>query len=85
MNVITGEQLAEELQTLILQRKINTIAEKIDCYLTTIEQNTVDIPDFMKKKELQKAFFIEKSINRMLETGSIDYFYKLAIGEENGI
>ena len=84
MDIITGDMLADELQTLILQRKINTIADKISEYFKTLEQTTVDIPDFMKPKELQQAVFIEKSIYRMLETGTIDYFYKLAIGEKNG-
>ena len=83
METISGEILAEELQTLILQRKINTIADKINDYFDTINQGSVDIPEFMKPVELQRAFFIQKQINIMLNSGTIDHFYKLAIDEGN--
>lgn len=75
MERISGEILAEELQTLILQRKINTIADKINAYFDTINQGSVDIPEFMKPVELQRQGLIKAHINRLLKEGTINYWY----------
>lgn len=80
--IITGNEFTEIIHTEILKHKVNIVADKINDYFETINQNTVDIPEFMKPKELQTAFFIEKSIKRMVENGTLEHFYKLAIQEE---
>lgn len=79
---ISGDEFTEIIHTEILKHKANIVADKINDYFETINQNNIDIPEFMKPKELQTAFFIEKSINRMIENGTLDHFYKLAIQEE---
>lgn len=77
----TGEILAEELQTRILQIKVNAIVNKLEQYYNDLNQ--VDIPDFMKPEDQQISTFIRRSINRMYITGTIDHFYNLAISEVN--
>lgn len=46
--MVTGEILADELQTRILQIKVNAIANKIEQYFNDLNKDQVDIPDFMK-------------------------------------
>lgn len=70
----------------LLLHKINKLSIKIDAYYQTVEQNTIDIPDFMKPTEHQRKNLVQAQINKLLREGSLDYWYfKLLEDEENGI
>lgn len=70
----------------VLEHKVNTIARKLDDYYLTVQQNVVDIPDFMKPTEQQRQGLIKAHINRMFAEGSIDcWYFKILEDEDNGI
>lgn len=70
----------------VLQHKVNKLAQKLNDYYLTVQQNTVDIPEFMKPTEQQIQGLVNAHINQMLRDGSIDYWYfKLLEEEDNGI
>lgn len=70
----------------VLEHKVNTIARKLDDYYFTVQQNAVDIPEFMKPTEQQREGLVKAHINRMLTEGSIDYWYfKILEEQDNGI
>lgn len=70
----------------LLLHKINKLSIKIDAYYQTVEQNTIDIPDFMKATEHQRKNLVKAQINKILREGSLDYWYfKLLEDEENGV
>lgn len=69
----------------LLIYKINKLSVKLDNYFKTVEQNAVDIPDFMKPKEYQRKNRIKADINRLLREGTLDYYYFKLLEEEDGI
>lgn len=70
----------------LLIYKINKLSAKLDNYFKTVEQNAVDIPDFMKPKEYQRKNLVKAQINKLLREGSLDYWYfRLLEDEENGV
>lgn len=70
----------------LLIYKINKLSVKLNNYFKTVEQNAVDIPDFMKPTEHQRKNLVQAQINKLLREGSLDYWYfKLLEDEENGV
>ena len=76
---ITGENLANSLNAIILYRKIVSIESKMKEYQETIEKTIVDIPEFCKMKEDKFETFINHQINQMIKDNTLDYFYKLSL------
>ncbi len=70
----------------VLQHKVNKLVQKLNDYYLTVQQNTVDVPEFMKPTEQQREGLVKAHINQILREGSIDYWYfKLLEEEDNGI
>ena len=70
----------------LLNYKINKVAAKIKAYYTETQPLTVDIPEFMKPLNQQINGFVQSHINRILQEGSLDYWYfKLLEEEDNGV
>lgn len=70
----------------LLTYKINKVAAKIKAYYTETQPQTVDIPEFMKPFNQQINDFVQSHINRILQEGSLDYWYfKLLEEEDNGV
>ena len=76
---ITGESLADSLNSIILYKKITAIEEKMREYKKDLDKLVVDIPDFCKPKEEQFESIINKQINEMIRNNTLDYFYQQAI------
>lgn len=76
---ITGESLANSLNSIILFKKISTIEEKMKEYKKDLDKLVVDIPDFCKPKEEQFENIINRQINEMIRNNTLDYYYHLAL------
>ena len=76
---ITGESLADSLNSIILYKKISAIEEKMREYKKDLDKLVVDIPDFCKPKEEQFENIINKQINEMIRNNTLDYFYQQVV------
>ena len=76
---ITGESLANSLNSIILFKKISTIEEKMREYKKDLDKLVVDIPEFCKPKEEQFENIINQQINKMIRNNTLDYYYHLAL------
>nr|DAH61735.1 MAG TPA: hypothetical protein [Caudoviricetes sp.] len=76
---ITGESLANSLNSIILFKKISTIEEKMREYKKDLDKLVVDIPEFCKPKEEQFEHIINRQINEMIRNNTLDYYYHLAL------
>lgn len=76
---ITGESLANSLNSIILFKKISTIEEKMREYKKDLDKLVVDIPEFCKPKEEQFENIINRQINEMIRNNTLDYYYHLAL------
>ena len=61
---ITGESLANSLNSIILFKKISTIENKLRQFQKDL--NEIDIPDFCKPKEEQFETMLNHKINEMI-------------------
>ena len=76
---ITGESLANSLNSIILFKKISTIEEKMREYKKDLDKLVVDIPEFCKPKEEQFENIINRQINEMIRNNTLDYFYQQVV------
>lgn len=76
---ITGESLANSLNSIILFKKISTIEEKMREYKKDLDKLVVDIPEFCKPKDEQFENIINRQINEMIRNNTLDYYYHLAL------
>lgn len=76
---ITGESLANSLNSIILFKKISAIEEKMREYKKDLDKLVVDIPEFCKPKEEQFENIINQQINKMIRNNTLDYYYHLAL------
>lgn len=76
---ITGESLANSLNSIILFKKISAIEEKMREYKKDLDKLVVDIPDFCKPKAEQFENIINRQINEMIRNNTLDYYYHLAL------
>lgn len=76
---ITGESLANSLNSIILFKKIAAIEEKMREYKKDLDKLVVDIPEFCKPKEEQFENIINRQINEMIRNNTLDYYYHLAL------
>lgn len=74
---ITGESLANSLNSIILFKKISTIENKLRQFQQDL--NEVDIPDFCKPKAEQFETMLNHKINEMIRNNTLDYYYHLAL------
>lgn len=72
---ITGGMLADSLNKIITQKKLDTLTDKLLDYYLFISENSVDIPEFCKMKDDRIASKINRDINFALKTNSLDFFY----------
>ena len=76
---ITGDNLADSLNAIILYKKISAIENKMREYKRDLDKLVVDIPEFCKPKDEQFENIINKQINEMIRNNTLDYFYQQAI------
>lgn len=76
---ITGESLANNLNAIILYKKITAIEEKMREYKKDLDKLVVDIPEFCKPKEEQFENIINRQINEMIRNNTLDYFYQQVV------
>ena len=76
---ITGESLANSLNSIILFKKISTIEEKMREYKKDLDKLVVDIPEFCKPKDEQFENINNRQINEMIRNNTLDYYYHLAL------
>ena len=76
---ITGDSLADSLNSIILFTKIQAIKNKMKEYKQNLDKMTVDIPEFCKPKEEQFENIINFQIVQMIRNNTLDYFYQQAI------
>lgn len=76
---ITGENLANSLNAIILYKKITAIEEKMREYKKDLDKLVVDIPEFCKPKEEQFENIINRQINEMIRNNTLDYFYQQVV------
>lgn len=74
---ITGESLANSLNSIILFKKISAIENKLRQFQKDL--NEIDIPDFCKPKAEQFENIINQQINEMIRNNTLDYYYHLAL------
>lgn len=76
---ITGESLANSLNSIILFKKISAIEEKMREYKKDLDKLVVDIPEFCKPKDEQFENIINRQINEMIRNNTLDYYYHLTL------
>ena len=76
---ITGDYLAESLNTIILNKKIEIIKSKLNDYFDTIDITSVDIPDFCKPAQQRRDFLINNFIRDVINGNTLDYYYNMAL------
>lgn len=76
---ITGESLANSLNSIILFKKISAIEEKMREYKKDLDKLVVDIPEFCKPKDEQFENIIKRQINEIIRNNTLDYFYQQVI------
>lgn len=76
---ITGESLANNLNAIILYKKITAIEEKMREYKKDLDKLVVDIPEFCKPKDEQFKNIINRQINEMIRNNTLDYFYQQVV------
>ena len=76
---ITGENLANSLNAIILYKKITAIEEKMREYKKDLDKLVVDIPEFCKPKDEQFENIINRQINEMIRNNTLDYFYQQVV------
>jgi len=74
----TGDELADSLQTLIMQEKLNVVADALTDYYETVEANTVTLPEFCKLPEDKIEAKVKRDINVLLKTEGLDSAYNFA-------
>jgi hypothetical protein len=76
---ITGESLANSLNSIILYKKISAIEGKMREYKKDLDKLVVDIPEFCKPKDEQFENIINRQINEMIRNNTLDYFYQQVV------
>lgn len=72
----TGDELADSLNQIIFNIKVQAIKNKMNEYKEIIDSTIIDIPDFCKPKDEQFNTFVNNQIKQMIRYNTLDYFYK---------
>lgn len=77
--MITGDDFANSLNSIILYKKISAIENKMYQLKKDSDSMTVDIPEFCKPVEERFETIVNRQINQMIQDNTLDYFYKKAL------